>query len=85
MKRAGPDSPGVEVRDWEEMVFLCDDICIVPGCKGSPVTQDHVVPMSRGGRHEITNLQPLCQSCNSSKHTRTIDYRPGTLLEQFIP
>jgi 5-methylcytosine-specific restriction endonuclease McrA len=31
------------------------------------VTADHVMPLSRGGRHSIGNLQPLCKPCNSSK------------------
>lgn len=31
------------------------------------MTVDHVVPLSRGGRHEAKNLTPACRSCNSSK------------------
>jgi len=46
---------------------------------GKPVrlTMDHVVPLSRGGCHVEGNLQPLCQSCNSLKGTRTIFFPPG--------
>lgn len=29
---------------------------------------DHVVPLSRGGRHSIGNILPACESCNLSKH-----------------
>jgi 5-methylcytosine-specific restriction endonuclease McrA len=36
---------------------------------------DHVVAIANGGDGTIDNIQPLCGPCNSSKHTRTIDYR----------
>lgn len=31
------------------------------------LTADHVIPKSRGGAKDVTNLQPLCYFCNSSK------------------
>ena len=34
-------------------------------------TLDHILPLSRDGRHENSNLQLLCLSCNSSKGDRT--------------
>lgn len=34
------------------------------------ITVDHVIPLDRGGRHSIGNLQPLCLSCNSSKNNK---------------
>jgi hypothetical protein len=36
---------------------------------------DHIVPESRGGRTVLGNLQTLCSPCNSTKNTKTIDYR----------
>jgi len=35
-------------------------------------TQDHVVPIHRGGSHSIGNLVTACQPCNSSKQDKTI-------------
>lgn len=41
------------------------------------ITVDHIVPLSRGGKHEQANLAPACFSCNSSKGARTLDEWPG--------
>jgi 5-methylcytosine-specific restriction endonuclease McrA len=35
-------------------------------------TLDHVIPVSRGGIHSITNVLVCCGSCNSRKGTRTL-------------
>lgn len=36
-------------------------------------TLDHVLPVSRGGKHEWTNLVACCKGCNSRKADRTPD------------
>jgi len=36
---------------------------------------DHIVPLCRGGRGDISNLQLLCVGCNSSKREAIADYR----------
>jgi 5-methylcytosine-specific restriction endonuclease McrA len=43
-----------------------------------PLTQDHVVPISKGGAHTAGNIVPACQSCNSSKGVRvpSVTYQP---------
>lgn len=35
-----------------------------------PLHVDHVVPISRGGRSDMDNLQTLCQTCNLGKSDR---------------
>lgn len=60
--------------DWELIKRRANYRCSC--CQGKkPLTKDHIIPVSRGGRDSIDNLQALCQSCNSSKGARIIDYR----------
>lgn len=40
------------------------------------LTEDHVVPLSRGGEDSIDNIQPLCKTCNLKKFTKETDFRP---------
>lgn len=37
---------------------------------------DHIVPVSRGGRTDLNNLQLLCRKHDLQKGTQIIDYRP---------
>lgn len=66
----------------DEWKALCDQYgkrclnCKRPGDYHS-LTPDHIVSMSIGGTNHISNIQPVCESCNLSKNNQTIDYRPG--------
>lgn len=46
---------------------------------------DHVVPTSRGGSDDPSNLQPLCKRCNSGKGAKTVDYRKEILPIAVMP
>ena len=41
-------------------------------CAGAADTVDHVVPRSRGGRHEWDNVVAACRRCNGRKGDRTL-------------
>jgi len=65
----------IKSGEWEDLQKRYNYICLC--CKKSNVklTLDHVIPISKGGQNLITNIQPLCKQCNSSKNTKIIDYR----------
>ena len=63
--------------EWETLKMQYDNCCLRCGRREPEITltRDHVVPITKGGSDWITNIQPLCHSCNSSKNARTTDYR----------
>lgn len=65
----------IRMADWEEVKRRYEFKCIY--CKKrKKLTMDHRIPISRGGRHEIANLDPVCASCNSRKRHRTdVEFR----------
>jgi 5-methylcytosine-specific restriction endonuclease McrA len=62
--------------EWETLKAQYNWKC--PCCGRSEptikLTQDHIIPLIRGGSDNIENIQPLCQSCNSIKGTTTKQY-----------
>jgi 5-methylcytosine-specific restriction endonuclease McrA len=51
-----------------------DKACLKCGSE-SKLTIDHVVPISKGGSNDFSNLQILCEKCNSLKGSTIADYR----------
>ena len=47
-------------------------VCVACGARAMEVRMhvDHIVPISRGGKNEIDNLQMLCYRCNTQKRDR---------------
>jgi 5-methylcytosine-specific restriction endonuclease McrA len=55
----------------KELKKLNNQPCANCGTK-ERLTIDHIIPIARGGRHSIGNLQSLCLFCNSSKNSKLI-------------
>lgn len=64
--------------EWQALVNQYDHTCLCCGRREPDIklTVDHVIPISLGGSNSIDNIQPLCQSCNSKKRAKHIDFRP---------
>lgn len=48
------------------------------------MTMDHVLPLSRSGKHDPANIRPACRSCNSQKGSSQWEPRPWAAAIQGV-
>jgi len=72
-----PDHGRLPWVEWSVVrlaVFQRDDYtCRYCGVSGVRLECDHIVPLSRGGSNEMTNLATACQTCNRKKAAQTLE------------
>ena len=68
----------VTAKEWRAILESYGGRCAYCGSPGR--TQDHVVPISRGGTHTADNVVPACRSCNSRKRDKILLKRSQFLL-----
>jgi len=71
------------VRD-ERKMYVCEHCCIYCGSTDH-LSLDHIIPVSKGGPDEGSNLVWACRSCNSSKGDKDIFYWYGLERMEEIP
>ena len=54
------------LEEWEELKEKFNYRCAKCG-ETRKLTRDHIIPLSKDGRSDIQNIQPLCRPCNSRK------------------
>lgn len=65
----GNGGAGWTAAEWLELKRRYGFRCACCG-KRKPLERDHIIAVKRAGRCEISNIQPLCRSCNASKGSR---------------
>ena len=84
--RAHPDSRRYSELDWLKLERQHDWRCAYCGQRPTVLVQDHVIPLSRGGRHAIANILPACRSCNASKYNHLLmEWRLRLARRQTTP
>lgn len=72
VRRKGWQGDGtVTQQEWRDLKAYYGNRCAY--CL-SPVPRahmDHMIPLSRNGKHALENVVPTCQSCNLKKHALT--------------
>jgi 5-methylcytosine-specific restriction enzyme A len=54
-------------KEVREYVFQRDNYRCQSCEQSDKLAIDHIIPLAKGGSNDISNLQTLCNSCNSQK------------------
>lgn len=87
------ERPTFKPEDWTDILNRHGNRCAYCNTKKQKMTMDHVLPLSRGGRHCVSNVVPACGQCNKVKADMTVmewkrknmyDLRPWTMTTNGI-
>ncbi len=67
----GAPGNGWTIKQRKRLLKLYDYRCAYCG-EQTKLVIDHIVPLTKGGVHDIGNAAPACVSCNCSKHNKSL-------------
>lgn len=74
-RRAAKYGTSIEARltaaEWQEIKLVYGYRCVYCGEK-KKLSQDHIIPLRKGGYHVKENVVPACKRCNSSKNQKDL-------------
>ncbi len=75
--------PELTREHWLRVLEFYDYRCAYcrTQCDAENITMDHVIPLSKGGRHHISNVVPSCRICNGKKGDGPPPYPVVTLSD----
>lgn len=72
LRKYGGSSPKLTNAEWLAIKLEYEGRCAYCFEVTARPTQEHVVPLARGGEHTRTNVVPACLGCNRSKGTKDL-------------
>jgi 5-methylcytosine-specific restriction endonuclease McrA len=58
-------------KEWQSILERFDGRCAYCRKPSRRLQREHVIPLSRGGRNDASNVVPACWTCNRRKWSRT--------------
>lgn len=71
-KRGATGVIAFNAADWERIKAKYDGRCAYCFDLTIKPDKDHVMALSRGGQHAVSNIVPACRQCNSSKKNKLL-------------
>jgi 5-methylcytosine-specific restriction endonuclease McrA len=71
-RRSLAGEKSLTVDEWEALKVEFNNCCAYCGRK-EKLTQDHIMPISKGGTYSKGNIVPACGKCNSSKNNKGLE------------
>ncbi len=83
-KRRAKTKTEITKAQWLEILEINDNRCAYCLTKSDKLEVDHIIPLARGGLHEVDNIVPACEICNTSKNDKLLleIFSPRLLIEQ---